>query len=395
MGCLQICVRRAGPLGLLLSALFLPLQAQASDPFPWREPSDREILNASAAAQVHEHSSAPATPETSYPSLNLIGFMDINFFANDDQTATVRSGFSEGQFVLHFTSALSSRLSFFGELSLTARRDALTSSTAVGFNPEVERAILKFSVNDFLKLSAGRYHTPLNYWNVAFHHGQWLQTTISRPEMIQFGGQFLPVHFVGLLVEGSAPVAKGSLNYNLGLGNGRASVISRGGDASDVNNNRAWILGLGFQPDAFYALKLGGAVYGDKVTLASSSHRELIASGFIAWTKETPELLAEYAQVRHRDLGNDRVSTNFGYYALVAYRLPVFERRWKPYFRWEKIKIDAADPVFSALGSREGFLAGLRYDFADLAAVKVEYRRQRKPDTPYVNAFFAQISFTF
>ena len=65
--------------------------------------------------------------------------------------------------------------------------------------------ILRFDRSDQLKVSFGLYHTPINWWNTFYHHGQWLQTSIQRPEMIQFGGRFLPVHFVGALVEGVLP----------------------------------------------------------------------------------------------------------------------------------------------------------------------------------------------
>ena len=99
--------------------------------------------------------------------------------------------------------------------------------------------IIRFDQSDQLKVSFGRYHTPINYWNTAFHHGQWLQTTITRPEMIQFGGRFLPVHFVGALVEGAVPAGGWNLNYKAGVGNGRGTVISRGGDAGDNNGDRA------------------------------------------------------------------------------------------------------------------------------------------------------------
>jgi hypothetical protein len=91
--------------------------------------------------------------------------------------------------------------------------------------------ILRFDRSDTLKLSVGRYHTPINFWNTAFHHGQWLQTTVTRPEMIQFGGKLLPVHFVGGLMEGAVPAGGLDLHYQVGVGNGRSSVISRGGDA--------------------------------------------------------------------------------------------------------------------------------------------------------------------
>src|SRR5215467_6731969 len=125
------------------------------------------------------------------PSLRLAGFSDLNFAATDQHGA--KSGFTEGQFILHLSSALSSRVSYFGELSFTARTDAGTGSpAATGFNVEVERSIIRFDQSDKLKLSFGRYHTPINYWNTAYHHGSWLQTSVSRPEMVQFGGSFIP-----------------------------------------------------------------------------------------------------------------------------------------------------------------------------------------------------------
>jgi hypothetical protein len=197
-----------------------------------------------AAAHMGEHpmgtptapQGEPATAST-YPSLKIAGFSDFNFAATDQKGS--RSGFNEGQFVLHLNSNLSQKVTVLGEISLTARTDAgVGTPPAPGFNVEVERSIIRFEQNDYFKISFGRYHTPINYWNTEFHHGQWLQTTISRPEMVQFGGKFIPVHFVGALVEGAVPAGGVNLNYNFGLGNGRGTVISRAGDFGDINNNR-------------------------------------------------------------------------------------------------------------------------------------------------------------
>src|SRR6266852_3846098 len=169
------------------------------------------------------HAGHMGTLQSIVPSTHIAGFSDFDFGATDLHGA--HSGFSEGQFVLHLNSAVSSKVSFFGELSLTARPDAGTGTPpAPGFNVEVERSIIRFEQNDYFKISFGRYHTPINYWNTEFHHGQWLQTTASRPEMVQFGGRFIPVQFVGALVEGAVPAGGFNLNYSAGLGNGRGSV---------------------------------------------------------------------------------------------------------------------------------------------------------------------------
>src|SRR4051812_8780813 len=78
-----------------------------------------------------------ANPSVSQPSLNIAGFSDFSFSATDQKG--VPSGFNEGQFILHLNSNLSSKVSFLGEISLTARSDAGTGSpAATGFNAEVE-----------------------------------------------------------------------------------------------------------------------------------------------------------------------------------------------------------------------------------------------------------------
>src|SRR5262245_63895546 len=126
--------------------------------------------------------------QNEYPRMKITGFGDLTFISTKYLEGP--RGFTEGQFVLHMASALSPRATFFGELSFTPRADAGTGAPpATGFNAEVERMIIRLDQSDRLKLSFGRYHTPINWWNTAFHHGSWLQTTISRPEMIQFGGR--------------------------------------------------------------------------------------------------------------------------------------------------------------------------------------------------------------
>jgi hypothetical protein len=329
----------------------------------------------------------------SYPTLTVIGFTDMNYQARDVADPATRSGFFEGQFVLHFTSALSSRFAFFAETSLTARPDAAVSAAVPGFNAEVERSILKYTQSDRLQLSVGRYHTPISYWNTAYHHGAWLHTTMARPEMIQIGGQFLPVHFVGALAEGTLPSGPVNLSYNLGLGNGRSSVISRAGDAVDVNDHRAWLIGLSAKPDHPFGLQLGGALYRDRLTLGADvpTLDETIATAYLAWTKETPEVIAEYAHVRHREPRCD----NRAYYVQLAYRLAGFKARLKPYARWEDFRIDDRDPVFEHMSSRKVGLVGMRMDASDLVALKVEYRRQTGPGAVFRDGVFGQVSLTF
>jgi hypothetical protein len=344
------------------------------------------------AVATHDHG-AGGSPNM--PNMRIAGFSDINFAATDQRGA--RSGFNEGQFILHVSSALSSRVNYFGELSFTARADAGTGSPpATGFNVEIERSIIRFDQSDMLKLSFGRYHTPINYWNTAYHHGSWLQTTISRPEMTQFGGSFIPVHFVGALSEGALPAAGLNLNYNLGIGNGRSSVISRSGDFGDINNNKAWLMNFFVKPDKLYGLQAGGSVYRDKISSAPGEFREWITSGHLVWARENPEFIAEIANVHHQSLGFTRGESNsIAYYIQVAYRLPWLERLWKPYYRFEYTHIPRSDILFRPILGGNLSTVGLRYDVSRFAALKFEYRAINRPGLPRINGAFAQTSFTF
>jgi hypothetical protein len=354
-------------------------------------------LASPALAQAPMSHDQPQPGAREYPSLRISGFGDVNFATTKHPEGA--RGFFEGQLTLHMTSELSPRAFFFGEISFTPRSDAGTGSpAATGFNVEVERMIIRFDRNDRLKVSLGRYHTPVNYWNTAFHHGQWLQTTITRPEMIQFGGRVLPVHFVGALVEGSVPAGGWNLSYKGGVGNGRSSVISRGGDAGDVNGHRSWLGNVYVKPDALYGLQAGGAVYGDRITLANGREfTETILAAHVVWQKETPEILAEFAAVGHDERGvGGGTRWTPAFYVQVAHRLPVGDRLWKPYFRFEHIDIDNFDGVFAGVPSLDMATAGFRYDASLLAALKAEYRTWTRGTGSVRNhGFFGQVCFTF
>jgi hypothetical protein len=295
------------------------------------------------------------------------------------------------------SSALSPKVSAFGELSMTARADAgIGSPAASGFNIELERLIIRYDWNDYFKVSFGRYHTPINYWNTAYHHGEWLQTTASRPEMTQFGGSFIPVHFVGMLVEGAVPARGLNLNYNLGLGNGRGQVISRSGDIGDINNNRAWLVNAFVKPNRLYGLQVGGSVYRDMISpLGVPAAREWIQSAHIAWLKETPEVIAEFANVSHQPVGGGSPVHSQAFYAQAAYRLPGDARLWKPYYRFEYMHIPQADAIFRAVPSFAASTVGMRYDISSFAALKMEYRHYNRRNLPSINGAFLQTSFTF
>jgi hypothetical protein len=348
----------------------------------------KPVTPTSAVQTGHDEHGAQDADQSSFPSMQIRGFGDVDFAATDQPGTT--SGFNLGQFVLHIASPLSKKVTYFGELSFTA--------SPTGYALEVERTFIRYDHDDYFKISFGKFHTPINYWNTAFHHGLWLQTTISRPDMIQFGGRFEPVHFVGMLVEGEIPSGPVGLNYQVGLGNGRNLNIARAGDSGDINNNRAWVVNLFSRPPRLHGLQLGGSLYGDAITSTAPQPprtNELISSVNIIWARENPEFLAEFANVRHFVPLTGQTYNNQAYYIQMAYRLPWDDKKWKPYYRFEHIHLSPGEPILNLLDSDQSTF-GIRYDITDFAAFKTEYRNfERGVNQPRFNGVFLQTDFTF
>jgi len=69
----------------------------------------------------------------------------------------------------------------------------------------------------------GRFHNPVGDWNSRYHHGAYIQTSISRPAAIvayEEHGGILPMHQAGLLAEGMFGTAGGNLGYMVSLAQG-------------------------------------------------------------------------------------------------------------------------------------------------------------------------------
>jgi hypothetical protein len=363
---------------------------------PVNQPVETQPL-AKPAAQEHEHGSqipqeTARQLETHYPSLQIRGFGDADF-ATTDQKGT-NSGFYLGQLDLHIASALSPKISYFAEITMNARPNQ--------YLIEVERSIIRYDYDDYFKISFGRVHTPIGYWNTAFHHGAWLETTVDRPFMVKVGGTFTPLHLVGALAEGHIPSGGLGLQYNVGIGNGRGELIGRPGDAGDNNNNRAWVAKVFARPAKAYGLEVGGSVYRDKITLPTGpEYREWITSAYLTWTKGAPEFLTEFDNVNHHNIFTNQDANSNAFYAQFAYRLPWFEKSWKPYYRFEYTYMPLSEQVFTYQPQMES-IVGVRYDISNFAAFKMEYRflnsqppRPGHPAEPAVNGLFFQTAFTF
>ncbi len=250
-----------------------------------------------------------AVAQPDKPAVHFRGFADVNFAATDNHLSDdgkSHDGFSLGNLVGHVNASLGGKFSFFSEVNVTGIDNQ--------FSIDVARAFVRYDYNDRLKISAGRYHAPIGYWNVAFHRGLWLQTTIFRPDIIR-EEWFQPDHFVGVMAEGLL-VTRAGLRYIAGYGNGRDSDLGPSGlDAGDLagqdsatpgkvstGKHRAGVVRVFARPPQLNGVEFGGAVYRDTLAVAfTDGVPELITSAYLAITHEAPEILAEFSNLRHSD----------------------------------------------------------------------------------------------
>jgi len=90
-------------------------------------------------------------------------------------------------------SYLNGRFKFLGEYLLSTHEN------------ELERFKLGWQAEAETIGWIGRFHSPSRYWNSIYHHGQYLQTSISRPFIEEFedDGGVLPTHSTGFMLESS------------------------------------------------------------------------------------------------------------------------------------------------------------------------------------------------
>jgi hypothetical protein len=91
---------------------------------------------------------------------------------------------------------------------------------------ELERFQLGWQADEDTVGWIGRFHSPSRYWNSAYHHGQYLQTSITRPliEKFEDEGGILPSHVSGLMLETTHKL-QGSAGFQAIFSFGATSVI--------------------------------------------------------------------------------------------------------------------------------------------------------------------------
>lgn len=349
--------------------------------------------------QVREAGMAPLlqTPRRGLlPPIRLGGYANVNYLYRDEVgrgQGGDENHFALGEFDLFFVSKLSDRFSALAELVFEFDSDGTTVV-------DVERLLIKYDHRDWLSVAAGRGHTPVGYWNRAYHHGTYLWTTIDRPVIFEFEdeGGILPMHFVGLEASGTYDMGHSLIGYSGTVSNGRGRSTDSIQLTDDLNKSKMVIFSPYWRPSALSGFEVGGNILWDDIPADPDATPardedldEIIAGGYVIYQGTSLEFFLEGQYVRHQHHGTNYESG--GGYVQAAYAFGAF----KPYYRFDLQEVDSEDPFYlddpEARDTRE-HTVGLRFDWTSFLVLKAEYRR-RDADGNHANIIATQVAVRF
>jgi|SRR5579859_178765 len=334
------------------------------------------------------------------PALKIRGFGDVRFVESNQNLAVIdnnpgftvvstqagRSTFSLGLMDLFVTSKISEKFSYLAEMGFEADQ----ASNGIGI--DLERAQITFMPSDKFSMNIGRSHAMLGYYNTAFHHGTWFQTTIDRPRMFQFedSGGPLPIHNVGVEAMGKIPGEKLGLHWFAEVGNGKQTYSLQATITPAIvladHTGKSTNIGMYLRPGRFSGLQTGFNWYQASLVPVISMlpgygtpvfpfpnargyYRQNLFVGHVVYITPTFEFMAEDAEIRDMGRGDHHPLYTSGGYAQVS-------RAWgayRPYVRFQWMNPNFHDPNNAWVGRWVGPNAGLRWDLNAYVALKTEF----------------------
>ncbi len=331
-------------------------------------------------------------------------FADVNY--NDSSQAGSKNAFALGALDFYAMHSIDEKTRAFVEL--------VFENDGSQFVIDLERLWIQRSLNDNLNISAGRFHTPLGYWNRNYHHGALLYDTATRPAFLDFedgAGAILPLHFVGMLFDGDVQAGNGSLGYEISFGNGPSYDTTSGYGSGEIEVNNISDKNRSKSPGARITytfddipLALGISAMSNDIAESSLSGvsgvargetlvEQLITAVDLEYSGDAFDVLAEYYSLKNDDkFGTAGSHTGSAYYIQLGYRLT---ESLKPVYRYESVKFDSNDAYFVLLGTKNEYrhVAALRYDLSESNALKFQAMRVNPKTGQSYNEYVIQWAF--
>lgn len=281
-----------------------------------------------------------------------------------------------------------------GSLFLTAKFGTLrflAESFVSSEEQELERVQLGLQIGGEMVAWVGRFHNPIGYWNTTFHHGAFLQTSVSRPTIVAFedDGGVLPMHVTGLLLQGEHQVGEAALAYEIGLGAGPEYSADNVLEPLDLlepsvgGHEFSSAAKLALRPDALAEDEIAAFVgYADIPGAGSRADIEQVISGaYLLWTPGRFRVLTAGFYVnndlRSSSMGGGGTDSFVGGYVHAEMR-PAEEVT--VYARLEANGGVGGDDYLELFPEvvRGRTVAGLRFELGERQAVKFEFGDTRR-----------------
>lgn len=294
------------------------------------------------------------------------------FFDNDGSHSY------EGTLVGHLSANLSPRFKYFAEFTLTPDRGSFGQI-------RLERSLFQFFYSDLLQLRFGRLHTPVTRWNVLYHHGQYLQTPINKPDIVRPKNRLTPIHSTVIELAGNFKSSVGVISYLGGVG-ASDDHIHPPGVGTLLQQNPAWYVGVGFTPERLMDLKVGATYYREKVEYHPETEdghadhdlhavdRDQSISAYITYDRLRWSVISEIMAITH--WGMERYGGTRGYYTQIEHQLPAPYDRGIAYARYDRLTRNMEDPVFvnDPFEVSTGITTGVRVNVYSRVAFTSEMR---------------------
>ena len=321
--------------------------------------------------------------------LQFRGFAD-DLFTDNTQKGTHSTFSQDVGFDFFMTSRMSDQFSALAEFLLEYAPNN-------NLEPDLERLELHYTPSDYFNLTAGRFHTAIGYYNTTYHHASWLLPTVTRPVLFEFEDQggILPTHTQGLSATGAIPSGPLGLHYIAEIGNGRsASALTAVPVVQDDNNRKSYNFAGFSRPAAIPGFQAGFSIYGDRLyPMGLPKIAQTIWDGYVTYHPSGFEFTSEALVIRDANEGTNVIFHTPGFYSILSKDVG---RGVKPYFSWQYVNDAKREPLFgTSIGLNQGPAAGVRWDFTDFLAWKLEYFRLMRRSVSDVNGIRADVAFTF
>lgn len=265
----------------------------------------------------------------------------------------------------------------------------LTEYILSTYESELERFQLGWQADENNIGWVGRFHSPSSYWNAAYHHGQYLQTSVTRPLIARFEdeGGIVPTHVTGLMLETMHDL-QGSASFQTTVSFGKTSVIGDleliAFDLLDASSkHREGVdIRLAYLPDQFDDNQFGLLLKWSDLVVDDSPIAELqgleqveqaVIGAYVDWRIRDGKVLANLSYLNNQMIkqAQEQTDTFFAAYLQAEY---IFNQKWTVYGRVEDTP-GAEDSEYLELfpfAIIERQMLGLRFDFYSNNALTLE-----------------------